>query len=383
MEDKLKTLIEGNSEANRSTWAMECKKQGKKVIGVLSSYVPEEVISAADMLPWRITGTWRENTSHARVYRSESSCSYCNHVLESLLSGELDFLDGIITTDQDQDLVRLWDVLMYLKTTPFCYIMHIPYVDSELNYRFLTDEIRRLISNLEDFWGVKITEDSLRSSIDIYNQMRSLLGRMYELRKREIPPLSGAEVLGITTAVTVMPKEHFNHEMETLLPYLEKREIKLKQVHPRLLIESDMLDNPAYMNLIEEGCLVAMDDMDTGSRYFNQTVDTTLEDPAYALAKRYISRHGAPRMVSWDRQVEQVIKWVKEFNIDGVLGLPIAWCYPQRFRMPFLSEKLQEVGIRSICLEREYHLTNVGQLRTRIGAFLEMLSANQDDHGPN
>jgi benzoyl-CoA reductase subunit C len=377
MEDKLKNLIEGNKETNRNKWVMEWKQQGKKIIGVISSYVPEEIISAAGMLPWRITGTWHENTSHAGVYRGQSSCSYCNHVLESLLAGELDFLDGIVTTDLDQDLLRLSDVLLALKKPPFYQVMHIPFVDSELNYKFLTDEIRRMISILENFSGVKITEESLRSSIDTYNQMRNLLSRMYELRKRKIPPLSGSEVLGITTTAGVMPKKLFNQELEVLFPYLEKRETNLKYHTPRLLITSEMLDNPAYISLIEEGCLVAMDDTDTGSRYFIQAVDTNLEDPAYALAKRYINHHGAPRMTSWDRQVEQVISWVKEFKIDGVLALPLTWCYPQRYRMPFFSRKFDELGIPSLSLEREYHLANVGQLRTRIGAFLEMLSTRQ------
>ncbi|MFC1987900.1 2-hydroxyacyl-CoA dehydratase subunit D [Chloroflexota bacterium] len=329
---------------------------------------------AAGMLPWRITGTWQENVNRARVYRPESTCPYLTHALESFLSGELDFLDGIVVTDQDQDFLRLWDVLVYLKILPFCLALHAPFADSEINCQYFAGEIRRLISSLEDFGGVKTTDESLRASIDTYNQTRSILGRMYELRKREVPPLSGAEALGITTAAQVMPKEQFNQELEELLPYLEKRKTNLKQVHPRLLVSSDMLDNPAYLNLVEEGCLVAMDDMDTGIRYFTQAVDNTLKDREYALAKRYLNRHGAPRMTNWDRQVEQVIKWVKEFNIDGVLSLPFVSDFPQSFRRPFLSNKLEEAGIPSAYLEREYHLASAGQLRTRIGAFLEMLS---------
>lgn len=377
MEDRLRMLVEGNSEANRTKWAREWKKQGRKVIGVMSSYVPEEVISAAGMLPWRITGTWRENISHARVYRGESSCSYCNHVLESFLSGELEFLDGVVTTDLDQDLLRLWDVLVALKTKPYCYAMHIPFVDSELNYRYLTEEIRRLIGSLQEFRGGDISDDSLNLSIKTYNQMRTLLSSIYEFRKRETPPLSGAEILGITTSAGVMPKEEFNRELENLLPYLEKRRTGTKHFRPRVLVTSEMLDNPAYLALVEEGCLVAMDDMDTGSRSFNQTIDTNEKDPAYALAKGYIRRHGAPRMADWDKQADQVIKWVKEFDIDGVLALPLNWCYPQRFRVPYLTRKLDEAKIPSICIEREYHMANVGQLRTRIGAFLEILTTKQ------
>jgi len=377
LEHKLKELAEGNSEINRTKWAMEWKKQGKKVIGIMSSYVPEEVISAAGMLPWRITGTWQENTKLARVYRPESSCAYCNHVLESFLQGELDFLDGIIVADIDQDLLRLWDVLDYLKAKPFCHFMHIPFVDSNLSYQFYTGEVRRLIKSLEAFGEVKITEESLRSSTEIYNKMRKLLSHAYELRKRETPPLSGAEALGITTAAQVMPKEQFNRDLEILLPYLENRKANFKQIHPRLLISSDTLDNPAYLSLIEEYCLVCMDDMDTGSRYFMQNVDTKQENIVDALAKRYISRHGGPRTVHWDKQIEQILQWVNDYRIEGMLSLPLAWCYPQQFRIPYLSRKLEEAGIPNISFDREYHLANTGQLKTRIGAFVEMINTKR------
>ncbi|MBN1847099.1 MAG: 2-hydroxyacyl-CoA dehydratase, partial [Deltaproteobacteria bacterium] len=375
MEGRLRHLIESNSEANRTRWVMEWKDQGKKVIGVMSSYVPEEVISAAGMLPFRITGTWREDIPHARVYRSESSCSYCNHVLESLLKGELDFLDGIVIGDIDQDLLRLWDIMVAKELKPFCYAMHIPFVDSELNYQFLRDEIRRLMGALEALGGVQITDDALRSSIDTYNKMRDLLTRVYELRKREFPPITGAETLGLITAATVMPKDIFNKELEDLLPYLKEREAVIQQARPRLLITSEMLDNPAYLELVEESCLVVMDDMDTGSRYINGQIDTTLQDPAYAIAKRYISRHGAPRMGDWDKQIKQIMDWVREYQVDGVLGFPHAWCYPQKYRMPYLIDRLKEAGIPNISLDREYHLANAGQLRTRIGAFVEMLGS--------
>ena len=374
MEERLRRLIAANSIGNRAQWAGEGKKQGQKIIGIMSTYVPEEIITAAGFLPWAITGTWEEDIRHARVYRTESSCSYCNHVLESLLSGELSFLDGILIGDIDQDLLRLWDVMKALDLGPFCHAMHVPFVNNELNVNFFRDETRRLISALEGAFGVTITDDAIRSAIEVHNQTRRLLARIYELRKKEVPPLSGAEALGITTAARIMPKERFNAELEALMPCIEERQTNLKEVHPRLLVSSEMLDNPAYLELVEEHCLVAMDDMDTGSRYFDRLVDTSMDDPVDALARRYLNRHGAPRMKDWDGQIQQIIDWTREYKIDGILAFPHAWCYPQRYRMAYLSDKLNEHNIPNICLEREYHLANVGQLRTRIGAFVEMLS---------
>jgi benzoyl-CoA reductase/2-hydroxyglutaryl-CoA dehydratase subunit BcrC/BadD/HgdB len=85
---------------------------------------------------------------------------------------------------------------------------------------------------------------------------------------------------------------------------------------------------------------------------------------------------------TWSRQLGQIITWVKEFHVDGVLGLSLAWCYPQSFRTPYLREKLEKAGIPMMSLDREYHLANEGQLRTRIGAFLEVLESKLDDPAP-
>ena len=87
MEDKFKQLVSASDPKNRSRWAQEWRKQGKKVIGVLDSLVPEEVIYAAGMLPWRIQGTWSGDVSKAMTYRHPQGNTFLNHVLESFLAG--------------------------------------------------------------------------------------------------------------------------------------------------------------------------------------------------------------------------------------------------------------------------------------------------------
>src|SRR4030042_4430528 len=105
MENKLKNLMSAGNRENRVRWAHQWQGQGKKVIGGLDSLVPEEVIYAAGMLPWRIQGTWQEDVSLAMVYRMPQSCDFLSHVLESLLEGELDLLAGMGLSNRDDDLV--------------------------------------------------------------------------------------------------------------------------------------------------------------------------------------------------------------------------------------------------------------------------------------
>ncbi|MGD9117816.1 MAG: 2-hydroxyacyl-CoA dehydratase family protein [Dehalococcoidia bacterium] len=374
MEDKLAKLMTAGNKANRTKWAKEWQKEGKKVIGVLDSLVPEEVIYAAGMLPWRIQGTWKEDVSRAMNYRYPQGTTYLNHVLESFLAGELDFLDGMVCSNREEDFRRFRDYWDWLDQKRLAYVVEVPTVDTEKTRKRFTGKIREFIGEMEKLGKVKIDDNKLRDAVSIYDEGYTLLRKLYELRKREVPPVTGGEALAITNAAMVMPRDEFNEELEELMPYLETRKANVKNTRPRVLLSSDMLDNPAYIDLVEEaGCLVAMDDIDNGSRYFWATTDDG-GDPAQALAIRYL-KNLSPRMFDWRGQEKQLVKWVKEFNIDGVLELPDVYDYPRDFRRPYMENWLKEEGIPMMSFDRDYSLSNVGQLKTRIGAFLEVLQA--------
>lgn len=372
-EEKLKVLLSAADQENKTKWAYEWQKQGKKVIGVLDTLVPEEVIYAAGMLPWRIQGTWQEDVSLAMMYRLPQTCSFLNHVMQSLMNREYDFLDGMVSSNRDEDYLHFHAYWKLLSKTPFSYILDVPFIESEASRQRFAVKIRGLMSSLEEFFNIKIDDGSIRNAIAVYDKSRTLLRQLYEMRKRELPPLTGGEFLSLTTAATVMPRDEFNRQLEDLLPYLKNRKAPVSHARPRILLTSDLLDNPAFIDIVEEaGCLVAMDDTDTGSRYVWEEVGGSDADSVYALAKRYLKNYSA-RMMNWQEQAEHLIDWVKEFNIDGVLDLPDMYDYPGEFRKPFMEEKLKEAGIPEQSFEREYHLANTGQLKTRIEAFLEML----------
>lgn len=375
MEDKFKQLVSAGNPKNRTKRAQEWQKQGKKVIGVLDSLVPEEVIYAAGMLPWRIQGTWQEDVSRAMTYRHPQGNAFLNHVLESFLAGELDFLDGMVCSNRDEDSRRFRDYWEWLGKKRLTYIIEVPIMDTEKTRQRFTAKIRDFIGAIEELGKVKIDNNTLRHTIAVYDKGYTLLRKLYELRKREVPPLSGSEALAITSAAMVMPRDEFNKELEELLPYLVQRKADVSHTRPRVLLSSDMLDNPAYIELVEQaGCLVAMDDLDNGSRYFWKTTGGNSQDPAYDLARRYL-QNGSPRMFDWRGQIEQLVTWVKEFNIDGVLELADMFDYPRGFRRPYLEQWLKEEGIPAMSFDRDYCLANVSQLKTRIGAFLEIVQA--------
>lgn len=382
-EERLKRLLGSCEAANKSKVALLHKKMGRKVVGVFNDYVPEEVIFAAGMIPWRMTGSWTAEVGGAALYRPHGLDQCATHILASLLDGEIDFLDCAVLSGLDDDQRRLYDVWLHLGKTPlFTHYLYIPRKQSQFCIAEFRRGIARLVAKLEELTGSSISDESLRYAIEVYNKWRACLMELYELRKRDVPPLSGSEFLALTCASFVMPKDEFVKELEGLLDYLkERRSPLISKTRPRVLVSSEDLDLPDYLKVIEDrGCLVAMDDLNTGSRYIWQKVDTSLE-PLHALAQRYLCRPGCPRMLDWDPYIDQVIRWVKCFAIDGVLNFPATWSYWREIMTPYFEKRLRDFGIRIMSFEREYYLADVGRLQTRVDGFIEVLTEEPVEGG--
>ena len=377
MEDKLQMLINGNTPENRSKWALEWKKEGKKVFGILDIYVPEEIIAAANLLPWRITGTWNDATPRASMHRPSMACRFCTHVLESFMSGELDFIDGMATTQIDDDFKRLWDVLDYIKRPSFSHLVYLPHTASPTTVDMWKKSVEEFKEVIERYSSRKITADALNQQIKIFNKMRSLLREMYELRKDNNPHITGAEALGITTTARIMPRDMFNETLESLLPYLKSRNIDDSNSKPRIFMGGEYLDHPGYVKLVEDsGSIVVMDEFDTGSQYFWEDVDSGGDDPLGAIAERYIKRPGLARMAQWSMQAERNLEWIKKFNTQGVVELRSLYSLPLDYRYLFMRKEYEKAKIPYLSVNREYQLSQEGMLRTRIEAFLEMVENN-------
>ncbi len=70
---------------------------------------------------------------------------------------------------------------------------------------------------------------------------------------------------------------------------------------------------------------------------------------------------------------ERVLEMVEEFKVDAVVSEIVRYCVPYAHDQPFLREILKEKGVPVLELDVEYGMGGIGQVRTRVEAFLEML----------
>ena len=67
----------------------------------------------------------------------------------------------------------------------------------------------------------------------------------------------------------------------------------------------------------------------------------------------------------------------EDFAADGIIGVRLKFCELWGFEHHLLQNALKEADIPFLSLETEYKLGAVGQLRTRVQAFLEVIEGDR------
>jgi len=350
------------------------KSEGGKIAGYFCTYVPEEIIYAAGLLPYRVRPTGCTSTMEADAYLSHVNCTYVRSCLEFALEHKYDFLDGVVFSNSCDHVRRLHDLWREKAPGPeFDYLVQVPHKTGEEQISFFREDLALLKAELEGAFGRRITDESLSQAVEVYNETRELLRQLYDLRQQSNPPISGADCLRVVLASTAAPKPQVNELLRRLLSELADE--KGRSDHTaRLMVLGSLYDDPAHTEVIEElGGLVVADALCFGSRYFWQRVEID-GDPLLGLARSYLTRPSCARMTEGLVERGDFVKGlIDRYKVDGVIFQRIRYCDLWGGELFYLRKKLREWGIPLLSLEREYALGGTGQLKTRVQAFLERI----------
>ncbi|TDA67539.1 MAG: 2-hydroxyacyl-CoA dehydratase [Clostridia bacterium] len=373
--DTLNEFREVNAAFPYAEPVREWKKQGGKVIGWLCSYVPEEMLHAAGVLPVRVTGGYGELAlEEATAYLGVMLCSFARSCLQLAIDQKYEFLDalvGVATCEGSRHLAEVWE--HYIKT-PLLDILPLPHKMHQRAEEFFAEELRRFKLRLEEFLQVEITDSALWGSVALYNKHREISRQLYELRKADYPPLSGTEVLEVMNASVMMPKEQANAMLERLLTEAKASGRAVKG-SVRLMLSGSILNNPQFVAAIEDlGGIVVVDELCTGLRYWCDMVETDGHpDPVVALARRYMTKFPCARMNPFSERLNRLLPLISEYRVEGVITRAIRYCKPYIQEQHMLKTELENRGVPVLDLDVEYGMPGTGQVRTRVQAFIEML----------
>ncbi len=352
--------------------AIAWKEQNRgKVVGVFCCCVPEEIIHAAGMLPVRVLGE-PEETTEADLHFPTNVCPYCKSCFDQALKGRYDYLDGLVIPNVCNMIRTMYGFCQLLLKAPYVHFLDVPQRLSNDGANFFAEELVRFKDSLEDFSGKQISNEALRHSIEVYNENRALLKKVYELRRRSPSLISGSEAQEVVISSMLMPKEQHNRLLAQLLERIEARDDSPKQ-GVRLFISASILDNTDFLQLIEEcGGIVVADDMPMGSRYFFGSVDSS-DDPYRALADRYLNKIACPRKMPPDDRLAFATKMMKEADVKGAIIHNMRACDPHLYEYPLMREKIESEGLPVLFFRGEETETEMEQQRADIEAFIEIL----------
>lgn len=339
-----------------------------RAMGYFCTYVPEEIVHAAGFVPLRIR-SGSQTPSRADAHLQSCTCALCRSALDQALRGDLSFLQGVVfphTCDTIQPLADIWRMSfpdLYVET-----IVQPVHLSSPSTRPYLIAELQRFRHSLEELIGQEISDQAIGTSTELYNENRRLLTRLYDLRDR----LTAPELYAATGAGFTMPPLEYNQFLGELVELLAEG----NGAPPKgtgLILVGAILDDPAILTIVEElGARIVGDDLCTGSRYFAQPV-VTGDDPIVALADRYIKRLPCPAKYHPDHEPgEHLLKLTSETKADGIVFALQKFCDPHAFDYAMIREKLDAAAVPHLRLEME-HAPALGQWRTRLQAFLEMI----------
>ncbi|MDY6857149.1 MAG: 2-hydroxyacyl-CoA dehydratase family protein [Thermodesulfobacteriota bacterium] len=82
-------------------------------------------------------------------------------------------------------------------------------------------------------------------------------------------------------------------------------------------------------------------------------------------------------MTGLEQRFQQVRDLVNDYAVDGVVYSVVKFCDQHLCDAAYFAEKLDAEGIPLLLLENEYSWRDIGQIRTRIEAFVEMLQEKE------
>ena len=372
---------------SRDQRARELKAEGKQVLGYFCLYPVLEMMTALDLVPYRIIGDIKEPINKADACLPTIVCPFVRSALDLGLKGKYDFLDGVVTCHSCEVIEKtahIWRT--YLKPA-YSHFLDVPHSTHKPAQERFREELEEFQKTLESFTGRKITPEKLGLAIERHNQQRALVRQLYDLRKPDPPLISGTETLEVMVALMSLPVQEGNELVKQVIREVKARRDGPRKKPARLLVWGSIIDDTPLIEMIEEmEANVVMDDTCVGTRAYFDDVKLT-DDPLEGLAYRYLVDIKCPRtfreaavgairknyIEDLESRFSYLAKYARDWHANGTILQSVRYCDIHGYEVPGVRDYFNHIGLPNIYLEWDYSKAALAPLRTRVQAFLEVI----------
>ena len=350
----------------------EYKAQGKKVVGVLPYYAPEELVYAAGIVPMGMWGSNTKTISRAKEYCATFYCTIAQLALEMLLDGTMDQLDGIITPticDTLRPMSQNFRVAMGDKMKVI-FLAHPQNRFEEFGLQFCIDQYNHVKADLEEIAGRKITDSDIQDAIVVYNKSRAARREFVKLANEHCDVITPTKRSAVLKAFYFMEKPEYTAKLNELNAELAKLPV-CDWKGTKVVTSGIICDNPKLLSIFEENNIaIAADDVAHETRSFRVDAPEDELDPVRALAKQFANIDYEVLLYDPEsdknRRGEFVANMVKESGAQGLVLFMQQFCDPEEMEYPYLKKALNDAGVPHIKLGIDQQMRDFGQASTAI-----------------
>ncbi len=378
---ELPEIFESFSEARKNGFvsAKELKDKNIPLIGTFCTYMPQEIPMAAGAVVVSLCSTSDETIGEAE---KDLPRNLCPLIKSSYGFGKTDkcpyfyFSDLIVGETTCDGKKKMYEYLEEFKPV---HVMQLPNSQiGEKSFELWKSEVIRLKELMEETFNVEITEEKIEEAIKLKNKEREALKNFYSLGKLNPPALTGSDILKVVYGATFkFDKEDSIKEIAAMTERVKQEYEQGKRLDskPRILITGCPIggaaekvvkaieDNGAYV-VAFENCTVAK---------ANELLVDENKDLFDALAEKYLAI-GCSCMTPNPNRTDLLGRMIEEYKVDGVVDVVLQACHT--YAVETLSIKRfanDKHNIPYMAVETDYSQSDIGQLNTRMTAFIEML----------
>ena len=383
----LKHLIyfEGLLDEAANPLVREATAQGMHAVGYTCYHMPEVLLNLGNCFSVRLRAPHTGSLDISTYYLTNYLCGYSKALVERGIEGGYSFLSALAGTETCSEMNRALEhfELLRLVDTPDFFVSYVdvPFKVTKHGLRHYENQLtKKLLEPLHSHYGTDISDAAIRAAVAEHNEVCRILTEIGDMRKRDVPPVTGYEYHLLCLVSYCCPKA-------LILPYLREtlEEIKTREVdekprfRARIAVVGSEIDDTDFTRTVEEsGALIVADRFCFGSLPGRQEIPLTDGESALTQVCRfYQTTSQCPRYMQRDMvqgRREYVRTLTREYNAEGVLYEALKFCEYWGYERPLASHIItEEFGIPSVCVDRQYTGNASGQLRTRVQAFVESL----------
>lgn len=360
------------------------------LVGTTCIQVPEELIYALGATPMRLcTGSYFYDEVGAE-FMPAKSCSLVKATLGMLQSdapiphiGPFDLVVNPATCDQKTKASALIAAMGH----PIHDVEMPRATESEESRRYWRASVHRLVERLCALTGRKLTRRNLKQAMNRTARARNAFRDLHQLRKSQPACFLGKDAFLVASAYFFDDLDRWCEAMERLNAELRQRRDDgfqaAQKKAPRILFTGSppVFPNLKLPLLIEEsaGVIVADETCSANRLLYDQVAvdEWRLYDMLDAVADRHLKPCTCPIFTQNENRRRRLLDLADSFAADGVIYQAFSGCKVYEMEHRSVADALDRHGLPMLYVETDYSPDDMGQLSTRIEAFIESIKGRQ------